>query len=79
MRLIAAGRYGVALTAVDPREPRPIVSDLAPFEIQPKATLVAGRVLPVAIGELLLMALLLGGMAFYNSRCYHKKKSAGLA
>jgi len=78
MRLIAAGKYGVALTVVDPREPRPIVSDLVPFEIQPKATLVAGRVLPVAIGEPLLVVLLWGGMVFYNSRCYHKQKPEGL-
>jgi hypothetical protein len=79
MRLIAAGKYGVALTVVDPRESRPIVSDLAPFEIQPKATLVAGRVLPVAIGEPLLIMLFLLGMFIYRSRCYHKEKSAGLS
>jgi hypothetical protein len=78
MRLIAAGKYGVALTVVDPREPRPIVSDLVPFEIQPKATLVAGQVLPVAIGEPLLIVLLLGGMVFYNSRSYHQHKKEGL-
>jgi len=78
MRLIAAGKYGVALTVVDPREPRPIVSDLVPFEIQPKATLVAGRVLLVAIGEPLLIILLLGGIFFYNSRSYHKHKKEGL-
>ena len=78
MRLIAAGKYGVALTVVDPREPRPIVSDLVPFEIQPKATLVAGRVLPVAIGEPLLIMLLWGGIVFYNFRCYHKQKPEGL-
>ncbi|MGB8991548.1 MAG: hypothetical protein WCD80_05795 [Desulfobaccales bacterium] len=78
MRLIAAGKFGVALTVVDPREPRPIVSDLVPFEIQPKATLVAGRVLPVAIGEPLLIVLLLGGIFFYNSRSYHKHKKEGL-
>jgi hypothetical protein len=64
MRLIAAGKYGVALTVVDPREPKPIVSDLTPFEIQPKTTLVAGRVLPVAIGEPLILLLLWIGLVF---------------
>jgi len=69
MRLIASGKYGVALTVVDPRESRPIVSDLVPFEIQPKATLVAGRVLPVAIGVPLLILGLWGGLLVYRSRC----------
>lgn len=78
MRLIAAGRYGVALTVVDPREHRPIVSDLVAFEIQPKPTLVAGRVLPVAIGEPLLILLLWGGMVFYSFRSYHKQKEEEL-
>ncbi len=74
MRLIAAGKYGVALTVVDPRENRPIVSDLVPFEVQPKATLIAGRVLPVALGEPLFILLLWGGMVFYSFRSYHKQK-----
>ena len=55
MRLIQARKYGVALTVVDPRENRPIVSDLVPFEVQCKVTLAAGRVLPVALGEPLLI------------------------
>jgi hypothetical protein len=78
LRLIAAGKYGVALTVVDPREPRPIVSDLVPFEVQPKATLVTGRVLPVALGEPLLIMLLWGGMVFYHFRCHPKQKPEGL-
>ncbi len=78
MRLIGAGKYGVALTVVDPRKPRPIVSDLVPFVIQPKTTLVAGRVLPVAIGEPLFIILLWGGIVFYNFRYYHRKKPEGL-
>jgi len=78
MRLIAAGKYGVVLTVVDPRENRPIVSDLVPFEIKPKATLIAGRVLPVALGEPLLILFLWGGMVFYNFRSYHKPKAEEL-
>jgi len=67
MRLIASGKFGVALTVVDPREPRPIVSDLVPFEIQPKVTLVAGRVLPVAIGEPLLILILFAVLRFFHA------------
>jgi hypothetical protein len=78
MRLIAAGKYGVALTVMDPRENRPIVSDLVPFEIQPKATLVAGRVLPVALGEPAFILLLFLGMVFYRARYYHKQKPGEL-
>ncbi|MHB9071913.1 MAG: hypothetical protein ACYC6G_00155 [Desulfobaccales bacterium] len=67
MRLIQAGKYGVALTVVDPKENRPIVSDLVPFEIQPKVTLVAGRVLPVAIGEPLLILIFFAGLRFFHA------------
>jgi hypothetical protein len=78
MRLIAAGKYGVALTVVDPRENRPIISDLLPFEVQPKVTLAAGRVLPVALSVPMLISLLWGGMVFYTARSYHKQKAEDL-
>ncbi len=78
MRLIAAGKYGVALTVVDPRENRPIVSELVSFEVKPKVTLAARRVLPVALGEPMLILLLWGGMAFYNFRSYHKPREEEL-
>jgi hypothetical protein len=78
MRLIAAGKYGVALTVVDPRENRPIISELVSFEVKPKVTLAAGRVLPVALGEPLLILLLWGGMVFYTARSYHKQKAEKL-
>jgi hypothetical protein len=60
MRLIKAGRFGVALTVVDPMDKKPVISELVPFEIQPKTTLASGRILPVAIGEPLLLLTLLG-------------------
>ncbi len=60
MRLIQSGKYGIALTAVDPQRKQPIVSDLMSFEISPKPTLSSSRILPVAIGEPLLILLLLG-------------------
>lgn len=68
MRLIQAGRFGVALTVVDPREKRPIVSEIVPFDIQPKPTLVSKRILPVAIGEPLLLLTLLGFIGFSRGR-----------
>ena len=60
MRLIQAGRFGVALTVVDPLENRPIVSDLVSFRIQPKPTVASGLILPVAISEPLLLLTLFG-------------------
>ena len=60
MRLIQSGKYGIALTAVDPQKKRPIVSDLLPFRVKPKPTLSSNRILPVAIGEPLLILILLG-------------------
>ena len=62
MRLIQSGKYGIALTVVDPREKRPIVSDLVTFEVNPKPTLASSRILPVAIGEPLLLLTLLGAL-----------------
>jgi hypothetical protein len=74
MRLIQAGKFGVALTVVDPKKNRPIVSEMVAFKVQPKTTLVAGQVLPVAIGEPLLLVLLWGGIGFYSSRSSQKQR-----
>jgi hypothetical protein len=60
MRLIQAGRFGVALTVVDPLENRPVVSDLVPFVIHTKPTIAPSRILPVALGEPLLLLISLG-------------------
>jgi hypothetical protein len=60
MRLIQAGRFGVALTVVDPLENRPVVSKLVPFDIQSKSTIASSRILPVALGEPLLLLISLG-------------------
>jgi len=60
MRLIEAGRFGVALTVVDPDEKQPVVSNLVIFNIQPKPTLSSSRIIPVAIGEPLFLLLLYG-------------------
>lgn len=68
MRLIQAGKYGIALTVVDPREKRPVVSDLVPFEVNPKPTLASNRILPVTIGEPVLLLTLLGALRAVRSR-----------
>lgn len=75
MRLIQAGRFGVALTVVDPLRNRPIVSDLVSFMIQPKPTVASGRILPVAIGEPLLLLSLLGVYHWIRSRSRSLKKA----
>lgn len=64
MRLIGAGKYGVTLTVVNPKENLPVISELIPFDIMPKPTLVAGRILPVAIGEPFLILSFLGLLGF---------------
>jgi len=58
MRLIAAGRFGVALTVVDPSEERPIVSKLVQFQIRRKPMLSLRRILPVAVGEPVVLLVL---------------------
>jgi len=68
MRLIQAGRFGVALTVVDPFENRPIVSDLISFNIQAKPTVASSRILPVALGEPLLLLTLFGLIHWIRSR-----------
>jgi hypothetical protein len=70
MRLIQAGKFGIALTVVDPKENRPNVSDLLTFTIQPKPMLNSSRIIPVAWGEpvLLLAALALAHWTRIRSR-----------
>jgi hypothetical protein len=76
MRLIQAGKFGVALTVVDPKEPQPIISPLVSFDIQPKRLLASKRILPVAIGEPLLLVALWGATSFFAGRM---KSSGGVA
>lgn len=58
LRLIQAGTFGLTLTVVDPQAQRPLVSDMLRFDVQSKPTLLAGRILPVALGEPLVLLLL---------------------
>ncbi|HWP47264.1 MAG TPA: hypothetical protein VNM22_08900 [Candidatus Limnocylindrales bacterium] len=62
MRLIQAGKFGILLTVINPQESRPIVSDLIPFDIQPKPTLASDRILFVSIGEPLFLLFLFGSL-----------------
>ncbi len=64
MRLIQAGRFGAALTVINPEENKPVISSLITFEVQPKPTLSRGRILPVAIGVPLLLLALLGIISY---------------
>lgn len=73
MRLIEAGQFGVALTVVDPKEQKPIVSPLIHFDIQPKRLLASKRILPVAFGEPSLL-LVIWGLA---SIIRYRKKTSG--
>jgi hypothetical protein len=67
MRLIQAGRYGVAMTVVDPNESQPIISDLLTFDIASKPTLSSGRIVPVALGEPAFLVLIVG-LYWFRSR-----------
>ncbi len=60
MRLIQSGKYGVALTVVNPREKKPVVSDLVPFDVQRKPMLSVSRIFPVALGEPVALLMLFG-------------------
>lgn len=50
IRLIQSGNYGVFLTVINPRDKKPIVSDIVHFKIMPKKTVSSARIIPVAIG-----------------------------
>ena len=56
IRLIKSGPFAATLTIVDPASDQPHISPLALFDIAPKPTVLAGRILPVAIGIPLLLA-----------------------
>jgi hypothetical protein len=68
MRLIRSGRYGVALTVIDPRKSRPMVSALIPFTVLPKPAIASGRIVPVAIGEPLILLFLFGLFSGLHNR-----------
>jgi hypothetical protein len=68
MRLIQAGSFGVALTVIDPKEEKPVVSPLVRFDVQAKPALSSKRVFPVALGEPLLLLAALGAIGLLRQR-----------
>jgi len=56
------------LTVVDPLENRPVVSDLVPFDIHTKPTIASSRILPVALGEPLLLLISFGLFHWIRTR-----------
>ena len=76
MRLIQAGRFGVTLTVVDPFENRPVVSDLVSFDIHTKPALASSRILPVALGEPLLLLISFGLFNWIRIRSQRSMETA---
>jgi len=70
LRLIEGGRYGLALTVINPSSDNPVISPLATFQVEPKATVISGRILPIALGEPLLLLLALGLLRLRRNRCH---------
>lgn len=68
LRLIQGGRYGLALTVINPSDGVPVISPLAVFQVEPKTTVIAGRILPVAVGEPLILLAALGLIRLRRSR-----------
>jgi hypothetical protein len=68
MRLIQAGKFAIALTVVDPREKRPVVSDFVKLGVNPKPTLAANQILPIALGEPFLLLTFLGALRVIRRR-----------
>jgi len=68
LRLIEGGRYGLALTVIDPSDNAPLISPLATFQVEPKPTVVTGRILPVSVGEPLVLLAALGLIRLRRNR-----------
>jgi len=73
MRLIQAGRYGLVLTVINPKEQKPTISELMPFTVKPKPTLSLKRILPVAIIEPTALIIFLGLITFFKQNRVKKK------
>lgn len=60
MRLIQAGDYRVVISAVTRDAPQIVTSPFLDFHVRPKPVVESERILPVALGVPVLLALLLG-------------------
>ena len=65
MRLIQAGKYGAALTVIDPKQRHPVISPLVRFDVQPKSLFASKDILSIAIGEPVLLLLIWGMSNFF--------------
>ncbi|OHB42559.1 MAG: hypothetical protein A2Y13_04560 [Planctomycetes bacterium GWC2_45_44] len=59
MRLISAGKFALALTVVEAGTAKPVISDLLEFNVLPQKLISSTRILSVAIGEPLLIIVLI--------------------
>jgi hypothetical protein len=67
MRLVQAGSYAATLTVID-HGGHPVSSDMMPFQVASKPTLQSSRILPIAIGEPVLLILAVAGLMLWRSR-----------
>ena len=68
MRLVQGGNYAAALTVIDPTSGHPISSDLVPFTVATKPTLQSSRILPIAIGEPLVLLGLVAVVLLWRAK-----------
>jgi hypothetical protein len=68
LRLIQGGHYAAVLTVVVPGDPQPVVSRLAEFTVREKPLISSARVLPVAVGEPLVVAAALAALGWRGLR-----------
>lgn len=73
MRLISSGRFALALTVVEAGTTKPVISDLVEFNVLPKKLISSSRILPVAIGEPLLILILILAVN-QTKRLRHRQK-----
>ena len=71
MRLISAGNFAVAQTVVSAGTTKPVISNLVEFNIQPKQLISSTRILPVVIGEPILILIFV--LAVNVSRKLHRR------
>lgn len=68
MRLVQAGSYAATITVIDHSSGHPVSTDMVPFTVASKPTLQSARILPVAIGEPIILIALVAGLTMWRSR-----------
>jgi hypothetical protein len=67
MRLVQAGSYAATLTVID-HGGHPISSAMVPFQVASRPTLQSARILPIAMGEPVLLGLAVAGLMLWRSK-----------